>query len=236
MESVISITILIIIIILPPILFNLKRKNTKIAKSKSINQNSYQRYAKFYDNTIPKDENFETKINKIYSLIVNDKKTDIKEIAKESGCTYDECILKIRYLKNKRKLGDYHIDHQYGELLKCTEEENALINKYKPFIYYNHYNIKEIAARLPGTTADNLKEVTEKVYEEILGLYKNDLINGIKINEVDKEIIYYTIEKSKVTDLISVECDNCGAINDVDRGIKTRCKYCNTIIEENKQK
>ena len=80
------------------------------------------------------------------------------------------------------------------------------------------------------------KEVTEKVYEEILGLYKNDLINGIKINEVDKEIIYYTIEKSKVTDLISVECDNCGAINDVDRGIKTRCKYCNTIIEENKQK
>ena len=62
------------------------------------------------------------------------------------------------------------------------------------------------------------------------------MINGIKINEVDKEIIYYTIEKSKVTDLISVECDNCGAINDVDRGIKTRCKYCNTIIEENKQK
>ena len=97
MESAISITILIMIIIVPPILFNLKSKNTKIAKSKSINQNSYQRYAKFYDNTIPKDENFETKINKIYSLIVNDKKTDIKEIAKESGCTYDECILKIRY-------------------------------------------------------------------------------------------------------------------------------------------
>ena len=64
-------------------------------------------------------------------------------------------------------------------------------------------------------------------------LYDKDLINGVKLNEVDKEILYYTVEKNKKEkDFISIRCKNCGAINDVNRGNKTRCEYCNTIIED----
>ena len=46
-------------------------------------------------------------------------------------------ILKIRYLKNKRQIGDLHIDHINGKLLPCTEEESKLLTKYKPFLYYH---------------------------------------------------------------------------------------------------
>ena len=55
----------------------------------------------------------------------------------------------------------------------------------------------------------------------------------MKINDVDKKLIYFTDEKSeKEKDFISFCCDNCGAINDVNRGNKTRCEYCGTIIED----
>ena len=224
---------IVIIIFFSSKLNKVKKDSTTITKTGQLNEESFQRYAKFYGETIKKDNDFEQKVNKIYTLIEINKKTDIKEIAQKSSCSYEECILKIRYLKNKRQIGEYHIDHINGKLLKCTEEENELLKKYKPFIYNNHLSISEIASRLPGTTSHNLKDIREEVYQDILSLYENDLINGIKINEVDKEIMYYTIEKrKKEKDFISIRCENCGALNDVNRGSKVRCEYCDTIIED----
>lgn len=208
-------------------------KQEIITKTGTVNQPSYQRYAKFYDNIVPEDEDFENKINKIYNLIEVDKLRDIKKIAEKAGCTYEECTLKIKYLKNKRQLGTYHLDHKSGQIYPCTEEEYNLIEKYKPYIYYNHFSIDEIARRMPGVTRDNLPQVKEKIYDEIYDLYDSNLLNGIKINEVDKEIIYYTVEKrKKEKDFITMRCPNCGALNDLNRGSKVRCAYCGTIIED----
>lgn len=230
-----AIIFFIIIMALVYILAIIKKnnRNNTVTKTGTVNQESYQRYAKFFDNIVPQDAKFDAKMNKIYNLIEVDKKTDIKEIAEKSSCTYEECILKIKYLKNKRQLGTYHIDHKRGKILPCTQEEYQLIEKYKPYIYYNHLSIDEIANRMPGVTRENLEETKEKIYREIYDLYDSNLLNGIKINEVDKEIIYYTIEKrKKEKDFITIRCENCGALNDVNRGSKVRCQYCDTIIED----
>lgn len=91
-----------------------------------------------------------------------------------------------------------------------------------------------MASRLPGASIANLEKYKEQVFNELKMLYDKDLINGVKLNEVDKEILYYTVEKrKKEQDFISMRCGNCGAINDVNRGGKTRCEYCNTIMEDN---
>ena len=233
MEVVLIGALLIIVII--STLNNVKTKNkyTKVTNTGTVNQDSYQRYAKFYEHAIPADILFEDKMNKIYKAITIEKKRDIKKIAAKAGCSYDECILKIRYLKNKRQIGELHIDHVNGKLLPCSEEENALLEKYKPFLYNNHLTISEMAARMPGATLSNLEEQKKQVFNDLKKLYDKDLINGIKLNEVDKEILYYTVEKrKKEKDFISIRCTNCGAINDVNRGSKTRCEYCNTIVED----
>ena len=234
--EIIVITGLIFFIISLSLLSNIrtKKKYTNINRNQSITQESYQRYAKFYEHAIPADILFEKKMNIIYQSIVNEKKRDIKKIAAKANCSYDECILKIRYLKNKRQIGDLHIDHINGKLLPCTEEESKLLSKYKPFLYYNHLTISEMASRLPGASIANLEKYKEQVFNELKMLYDKDLINGVKLNEVDKEILYYTVEKrKKEQDFISMRCGNCGAINDVNRGGKTRCEYCNTIMEDN---
>lgn len=234
MKIVIIIGLLLLVIIVS--MLNIKKKKreyTKVTDTKTVNQDSYQRYAKFYEHAIPADILFEDKMNKIYQAVMIDKNKDIKKIAAKAGCSYDECILKIRYLKNKRRIGDLHIDHVNGLLLQCSPEDSELLTKYKPFIYNNHLTIKEMAARMPGASIKNLDKYKEQVFNDLKNLYDKDLINGIKLNEVDKEILYYTIEKNKKEkDFISIRCENCGAINDVNRGSKTRCAYCNTIIED----
>lgn len=86
---------------------------------------------------------------------------------------------------------------------------------------------------MPGATLKNIDKYNEEVFNDIKNLYEKDLINGIKLNEVDKEILYYKVEKQKKEkDYISIRCKNCGAMNDVNRGSKTRCEYCDTIIED----
>ena len=107
----------------------------------------------------------------------------------------------------------------------------SVIRKFNGF--YNHLTISEMASRLQGASIANLEKYKEQVFNELKMLYDKDLINGVKLNEVDKEILYYTVEKNKKEkDFISIRCKNCGAINDVNRGNKTRCEYCNTIIED----
>ena len=92
--------------------------------------------------------------------------------------------------------------------------------------------IEEIAKRDPNTTLESLSQKMEQVKVEIKYLIDLDLLNGVKYNEVDDTLIYYSVEKhAKEKDLISVECPSCGALNDVDRQGKVKCVYCSTIIE-----
>ena len=200
-----------------------------------INEESYLRYAKFYGNTIPTDLEFNTKVNKIYELITKDKESDIKKIAKSSNCTLEECVLKIRYLKNKKLLEYYYIDTNNFMLLKCSSEDQKLIEKYKPYIYGSHLQINEIANMVSNKGYKDIHELRDEVYNDLVYLDKKGLLNGIKIDDIDRKIIYYTIEKRKFSDSYeSVHCPNCGAINDVEVSSKVRCGYCKTIIKGSK--
>ena len=52
----------------------------------------------------------------------------------------------------------------------------------------------------------------------------------ITFNEVDGKLIYFDVKDKKSSNLITVHCPNCGALNDISIGDKERCAYCNTII------
>ena len=197
-----------------------------------VNEESFQKYAKFYGNTVPKDEKFDIKLNTIYELITKNKESDIKKIADSSDCTLEECVLKIKFLKNKRLLGDYYIDTSNMKLLPCNLEDQKLLDKYKPFIYRSHLQINEIANLISNKGYKSINELRDEVYNELNYLDDKGLLNGIKIDDVDRVIIYYTIEKRKVvSNYESIHCPNCGAINDVEVSGKVRCGYCKTIIK-----
>jgi len=199
----------------------------------NINEWSYQRFARFYGEIKPSDDKFNDKIKKIYDLIINDEEDDLDVIAEKSGCSFTECVMKIRYLKNKRKIEDYYIDLVTKTIRKCSKEDEELLKKYIPFIYNQHLQINQMIARMPGASVDNLELMKHQVLKELLYLDKKGLLNGISINEVDNKIVYYTIEKHKnEKDILTINCKNCGAINDVPRHSKVRCAYCKSIIED----
>ena len=199
-----------------------------------VNQESFQNYAKFYGNTIPTDREFNNKLNIIYKLIKS-REYDIKVLAEKSNCTLEECVLKIKYLKNKRVLGDFYIDTNNMTLLKCNSDDQKLLDKYKPYIYGSHLQINEIANLVSNKGYKTIKELREEVYNDLVYLDKKGLLNGIRIDDVDRVIIYYTIEKRKTTENYeSVHCSNCGAINDVEVKSKVRCEYCKNIIKGSK--
>jgi hypothetical protein len=198
-----------------------------------INEWSYQRFDRFFGIVKPSDIEFDNKMKKIYDLIINEKVEDLDFITKDSGCSFDECVLKIRYLKNKRLIGDYYIDIPNKIIKECSSEDEILLQKYVPYIYNKHLQINEIALRLPNTSINNLDVMQERVYKDIKYLNDKGLLNGISFDEVDKKIVYYTIEKHKnEADTITINCPNCGAINDVNRHGKVRCAYCKSIIED----
>ncbi len=191
----------------------------------TYNQWSYQRFANFYHQYEQSDEEFNHKIEKIKNLILDLGITDLHDIAEQSGCAYDECILKISYLKNKRIIGDYYIDSAAGIVALCSEEDQKLLKKYQKSIYRFHRSIEEMAEALSMTP--------EQVFSELEYLDNKKLLNGIILDKVDKRIIYYTVEKHlKEKYLVTVSCENCGALNDVKVGSKVRCEYCDTIIQD----
>lgn len=199
----------------------------------NISEWSYQRYARFYGDIKPSDERFNDKISKIYNLIINEKVDDLEFIAKESGCSFTECVMKIRYLKNKRKIGDYYLDLVSKTIKKCSKEDEKLLQKYIPYIYNKHLTIKQMAVKMPGATVYNLGQMATVVFNELSYLDKKGLINGVALNDVDREIVYYSVEKHKgESDIVTINCKNCGAINDVPRHSKARCAYCKTIVED----
>lgn len=216
---------------------NEKVTNKLISDLSNLGEWSYQRYAKFYGNVVLPDADYAKKISIITDYILNKNETDIEKIAEASGCNYNECILKIDYLKNKRIIGNLYIDVQNGIVNKCSDEDEKLLKKYQYHIYKAHNQIRDIAISLPNTESRNLKDAEEQVFKELCYLDDKHLLNGISINKIDRKIIYYTIEKhKKEKDYITINCPNCGAINDVDRHGKTRCDYCDTIIEHKEDK
>ena len=191
----------------------------------NINEWSYQRYARFYGTDELKDLEFEDKINKIKKLILEDKVTNLHDIATESNCTYDECILKIGYLKNKRVIGDYYVDAAAGLVALCSPEDLILLKKYQHPLYYNNESIEQIAQDL------NMNK--EDVWKELVYLDNKKLLNGVILDNVDDRIVYYKLEKRALEkDYVTVNCSNCGALLDVKRGSKVRCNHCNTIVED----
>lgn len=225
--------LLILIIVERRISYDRRERNLrKGIDVQHVNENSFQNYAKFYGQIFPNDENFDTKLSTIYRLIVNEGRTNIQEIAELSLCTLPECVLKIRYLKNKRLIGDYYIDTTNMLLLPCSLEDQKLLDKYKPFIYNSHLQVNDIANVINNPKYLSIDELRNEIFLELKHLDDLGLINGVKIDDIDHRIIYYTIEKRKVyEDHETVHCPNCGALNDVDVDEKIRCSYCDTIIK-----
>ena len=213
-------------------LFN-KKDNDISSKKENINEWSYQRFCGFYDQKILKDPNFNDKIEKIKECI-NSKKTErLDEIAQYSGCTVEETVMKIKYLKNKRVFDNIYIDHVNRVVKRCTEEDEKILEKYYNMLYHDHFSIKEMTQRVPNYYNKPMMIIEEDVYKDIKYLYDKCIINGIKIDEYNKEIIYYTVEKHKKSvNYATVNCPKCGALADVSRGGNGRCDYCGSIVED----
>ncbi len=198
-----------------------------------ISEWSYQRFSSFYDTITLPDKDFDIKINTIINCIKNRKMENIDEIAKKSNCTFEECAMKIKYLKNKRVLEDYYIDRINRLIKKCSPEDQKKLEKYYTMIYFNHYQIDEMAIRMPNLYKIDIKDIENEVFNDIKYLYDKSIINGIKLDEEKRKIIYYSVEKHKKSLFYTtINCPKCGALVDVCRGGNGRCDYCNSIVED----
>ena len=203
-----------------------------------IDSTEYMKYSDFYDTKSQKETeaSFREKTEKIYHLIIKEKCDDLELIAKESGCSYDECIIKINYLKHNNIISqDYYVDHINGYVKKCSKEDLKLMRKYSPYLYKHKLQIRDIAVKLPSATRDTIETHIEMVRKDIKYLLEKDLIEGVIYNEVDDLLIYYD-DSRKGKDLININCPNCGALVELQRGGKVRCTYCNAIVEAEEEK
>jgi len=179
------------------------------------------------------DKDYDEKIKIIKDLINCKKLIDIKEIARLSECTYHECILKIKFLKSKGLIKNCYIDEQNGIINECNMTERQLLTRYAPYIYTKQLQLDEIVKALHQTTDKNYSSMRKKVIRDLYYLDRKNLLNGINIDLVDKKIIYYKdFKETKNDDYISVQCQNCGALNDMPRLGKVKCEYCDTILED----
>lgn len=218
-----------------------KKKKEKKEKNENnkgkISEWSYQRFCGFYGDRILPDPLFNDKIASIINCVKNKHYESIDEIAKESSCTFEECVMKIKYLKNKRVLENYYIDHFNRALKPCTEEDTKLLEKYYVMLYYDHFSIDEMASRVPNYHNKPMSIVREDVYKDIKYLYDKCVINGIKLDESSQNIIYYTIEKhAKAQGYVTLNCSKCGALVDISRGGNGRCDYCGSIEVDSTKK
>ena len=213
--------------------FKKKKKEDKKNNPGSINEWSYQRFCGFYDTRVFPDPKFNDKIEAIKHCVNNKHLERLEEIAEESGCTVEETVMKIRYLKNKRIFDNIYIDMFNKAVKKCTEEDQKILEKYYTMLYYNHFSIVEMAQRVPNYHNKPMPIIEEDVYKDIRYLYEKCIINGIKLDDDRKEIIYYTIEKhKKAQNYATVNCPKCGALVDVSKGGNGRCDYCGSITED----
>ena len=197
----------------------------------TISEWSYQRYCNFLGYRLLGDKNFDKKISTILDQINNYKEESIEKIAEKSEISVNECILKLKYLKNKRWIdSSYYINASTKELKKCSDDELKLLNKYYEMVYLKQYQLKEMLKDLQKEDSS----VTENtIINELKYLIDNSFLNGIKIDEKDNEILYYTIEKRKKAKFqVTLKCPNCGALVDVPKFNNEKCDYCGTLVED----
>ena len=200
-----------------------------------ISEWSYQRYCRFLGYDLLGDPDFDDKIQAVYEQVNTYHEEKIETIAQKTGCVVDECILKLKYLKNKRWIDThYYINSTTKEIKKCTDKDLELLNKYYEMIYLKQYQVKEILKDLKKED----ESVTENdIVSELSYLINNSLLNGIKIDENDHEILYYSIEKRKKSAFqVTLKCPNCGALVDVPKFNSEKCGYCGTFVEDNYSK
>ena len=208
------------------LLKNIFNKEKMKSNKGKISEWSYQRFSNFFDNVSLPEPEFDNKINSIINCVKNKKMESIDEIAEKSNCTFEECALKIKYLKNKRVFEDYYIDRINRALKKCTPEDQKILEKYYTMLYFNHFQVDEMAIRMPNLYKRDTKEIADEIFNKCI-------INGIKLDEEKKKIIYYTVEKLKKSLFYTtINCPKCGALVDVCRGGNGRCDYCNSIVED----
>lgn len=218
-------------------MINRKKNIIQELNSAHVNENSFQKYAKFYGSIYPSDKDFNVKLNRIYTMIYNQKIMDIKKISKEASCELPECVLMIKYLKNKRLIDDLYIDTNNFKLIPCSKDDQTLLDKYKPYIYGSHTQIEDFVNLLPNPNSLPVEEHKKEILKELLYLDKKGLLNGVKIDDIDGIIVYYALEKRKtVYNMETVHCENCGALNDVELTGKVRCSYCDSIVMGSKTK
>ena len=170
----------------------------------------------------------------IQQLVLDEEKESIEEIARLSNCKYSECVLKLKYLMNKRVLDGYYIDKINKTIKTCSVEDSNLVKKYSDFIYQKNLQIDEMAKEIPNYNNKPLQILEEDIYRDIKYMYDKSLINGIKIDETNKKIIYYTVEKKKTAQwCVTLNCPNCGALVNVPKKNSEKCSYCNTVVNDN---
>ena len=210
-----------------------KEEKKQEAKAGNINEWSFQRFCGFYGDRVFKDERFMDKINIITECVRDKKMERLDEISEKAGCTVEEPVMRIRYLKNRRVLDDIYIDRINRLVKKCTEDDAQILEKYYTMLYNDHFSIREMAIRVPNFYNKPLPIIEEDVFKDIKYLYEKCIINGIKLDESRKEIIYYTIEKKKKAEIYAtVNCPKCGALVDVVKKSNSRCEYCGSIVED----
>ena len=208
-------------------------KNESNISNPQISEWSYQRFARFFGERVFLDQRFNEKIEIIKKCINEDNIERLEEIATLSGCTVDEVIMKIRYLRNKRIFDDIYIDRYNRLVRKCTIEDKEIFKRYEDLIYVNHYSIKEIAEKIPNYYNKPFTIIIEDVYKDIKFLYDKCIINGIKLDDERKEINYYTIEKKKKEEkYVTLNCPKCGSLVDVLKKNNAHCDYCGTVVED----
>lgn len=198
-----------------------------------ISEWSYQRFARFFGVRVFPDPRFNEKLEIIKKCITEKGIERLDEIATESGSSVDEVIMKIRYLRNKRILDDIYIDRYNKLVRKCNLEDKEIFKKYEELIYVNHYSIREIAEKVPNYYNKPFTIIVEDVYKDIKFLYDKCIINGVRLDDERKEIIYYTIEKKKKEEkYATINCPKCGSLVDVLKKNSAHCDYCGTIVED----
>lgn len=211
------------------------KKDRKETKLGNISMWSYQRFCRFYGYTVFIEPDFEKKMEKLCELVTVYKETNIKEISKKMNIPIKECMYKLNYLKNKKWISnDYYINGQTYEIKKCSTAELNLLNKYYDMVYLKHYSIYEMAKELKKSDNSlDINNTKEIIYKELQYMSSISLLNGIKFDEEKHEILYYTLEKRKLSEkFVTLNCPHCGALVDIPKFDSARCEYCSTIVED----
>ena len=89
-----------------------------------------------------------------------------------------------------------------------------------------NWYLRVYADKEGGIAIDDCVLISRSLEEK---LDAEDFIEDAYILEVSSPGLGRPLKKEK--DYVTINCPNCGDLNDVNRHSKTRCEYCKTIIE-----